>query len=213
LFKEKQLALDAALADQQSTETQIEKLRVELADRNESFNAVQGNYYKIGAEIARLEQSVQHRKALLQRQNEDLHGTDQQIAEIQSHVASDQVELEQLEQVLSELGPGLEQAYAVQRSSQQELEEAERAMEVLRERWERSAEELASAARAIEVESTRLEQITAQGQRLEKEQQKHAEERATLTFDELEQRLTTLVGAEERLSAACADAARALDMV
>ncbi|HEX5046900.1 MAG TPA: chromosome segregation protein SMC [Gammaproteobacteria bacterium] len=213
LFKEKQLALDAALADQQSTETQIEKLRVELADRNESFNAVQGNYYKIGAEIARLEQSVQHRKELLQRQNEDLHGTDQQIAELQSHVASDQVELEQLDQVLSELGPGLEQAYAVQRSSQQELEEAERAMEDLRARWEQSAEELASAARAIEVESTRLEQLTAQGQRLEKEQQKHAEERATLTFDELEQRLTTLVGAEERLVAGCDDATRALDTV
>jgi chromosome segregation protein len=213
LFKDKQLALDAALADQQSTETQIEKLRVELADRNEAFNAVQGSYYKIGAEIARLEQSVQHRKQLLQRQNEDLASTDQQIAEIQSHVASDQVELEQLELVLSELGPGLEQAYAVQRSSQQELEDAERAMELLRERWEQSAEELAAAERAIEVESTRLEQLTAQGQRLEKEQQKHAEERATLTFDALEERLATLVGGEERLVAACDDATRALDTV
>ncbi|HZF29558.1 MAG TPA: chromosome segregation protein SMC [Gammaproteobacteria bacterium] len=212
-FKDKQLGLDAALADQQSTETQIEKLRVELADRNESFNAVQGNYYKIGAEIARLEQSVQHRKELLQRQNDDLQGTDRQIAEIQSHVASDQVELEQLDQVLSELGPGLEHAYAVQRSTQQELEDAERAMERLRERWEQSAEELASAERAIEVEGTRLEQLMAQGQRLEKEQQKYAEERAALTFDELEQRLTTLVGGDERLAAACDDATRALDTV
>ena len=46
----------------------IEKLRVELADRNERFNAVQGSYYRVGAEIARLEQSLQHRKDLIQRQ-------------------------------------------------------------------------------------------------------------------------------------------------
>ena len=52
----------------------IEKLRVELADRSERFNAVQGRYYKVGAEIARLEQAVQHRKELIQRQTEDLAG-------------------------------------------------------------------------------------------------------------------------------------------
>jgi chromosome segregation protein len=213
LFKDKQLGLEAAIAEQLSTETQIEKLRVELADRNEAFNVVQGSYYKVGAEIARLEQSVQHRKELIQRQSEDLHGTDQQIAEIQSHIASDQVELEQIEQVLSELGPGLEHAYVVQRSSQQALEDAERAMEQLRGRWEQSAEDLASAERTIEVEGTRLEQLTAQSQRLEKEQQKHADERATLTFGELEERLATLVGNEERLAAACDEATRALDTV
>src|SRR5688572_13694986 len=40
VFKEKQLALEAAITAQGSAETAIEKLRVELADRNERFNAV-----------------------------------------------------------------------------------------------------------------------------------------------------------------------------
>jgi chromosome segregation protein len=212
-LKDKQLALEAAIAAQRSAETNIEKLRVELADRNERFNAVQASYYRVGAEIARLEQSVQHRQDLIQRQSEDLHGTDEQIAEIESHIASDQVELQQLEQILSELGPGLEQAYAVQRSAQQALEAAERGMEQWRERWEQIGEELASVERAIHVEDTRLEQLTSQGQRLEKEQQKHVDERASLSFVELEQRLETLIGNEERLVAACDDAARALETV
>ena len=205
-LREKQIALEAAVAAQRSAETSIEKLRVELADRNERFSLVQGSYYKVGAEIARLEQSLQHRKDLIQRQSEDLASTDQQVAEINVHVASDQVELEALERVLGELGPGLEQAYAIQRSSQQNLERAEQAMEQARGEWERISEELAAAARSIEVEDTRLEQLGAQGQRLEKEQQRHLDDRQALSFAEVEQRLETLVAQEERLAAACDNA-------
>src|SRR5688572_30887769 len=141
-LREKQIGFEAAVAAQRSAETSIEKLRVELADRNERFSAVQGSYYKVGAEIARLEQSLQHRKELIQRQTEDLQSTDSQVAEINAHIASDQVELEALERVLGELGPGLEQAYAEQRSSQQSLELAEQAMEQARAQWERLNEEL-----------------------------------------------------------------------
>ena len=210
-LREKQIALEAAVAAQRSAETSIEKLRVELADRNERFGSVQGSYYKVGAEIARLEQSLQHRKDLIQRQSEDLQGTDQQIAEINAHVASDQIELEQLERVLGELGPGLEHAHALQRSSQQNLEQAELAMEQARAQWERLSEDLATAERSIHVEDTRLEQLAAQGQRLAKEQQKHDDERQALSFTEAEQRLETSIAHEERLAAACEDATRALE--
>ncbi len=213
VFKEKQLALEAAITAQGSAETAIEKLRVELADRNERFNAVQGSYYRIGSEIARLEQSVQHRKDLIQRQREDLQGTDAQIGEIRAHMASDEVELSQIEHLLSELGPGLEQAHAVQRSSQQALDDAELAMEQWRARWEQIAEEFSGAERSCQVEDTRIEQLTAQGQRLDKERQKHAEERSGLSFAELEERLAGLVANEERLVAACDNAVRALETV
>jgi chromosome segregation protein len=211
-LREKQIALEAAIAAQRSAEAQLEKLRVELAERNERFSTVQGAYYRVGSEIARLEQSVQHRKELIQRHTDDLQSTDAQIGEINAHVASDRVELEQLEQVLRELGPGLEQAYAVQRSSQQELEDAEKAVEEWRARGERAGEELAGAERSIHVEDTRLEQLAAQSQRLAKERQKHAEEKAALSFAAAEDRVTTLVGREQRLMGACEDATRALEM-
>ena len=212
-FKEKQLALEAAVAAQRSAEAEIEKLRVELAERNERFNVVQGNYYRIGSDISRLEQSVKHRKELIQRQREDLQGTEQQIAELRSHIESDQVELEQLEQLLSELGPDLQQAYSAQQASQQALAEAERSMEQWRTRWEQVNEELAATERAKHVEETRLEQLASQSQRLEKECHKQAQERSALTFADLEQRLETLVASDQRLSAACEDAANALDTV
>jgi chromosome segregation protein len=212
-LREKQIALEAAIAAQRSAETSIEKLRVELADRNERFSVVQGTYYRVGSEIARLEQSLQHRKDLIQRQSEDLEGTDQQVAELNAHITSDKVELEELERVLSELGPGLEDAYTVQRTSQQDLERAEQATEQARAQWERVSEELAAAERSIHVEDTRLEQLASQGQRLEKEQQKNQDERQALSFADVEQKLETLVANEERLAAACENATRALESV
>jgi len=212
-LREKQIAFEAAVAAQRSAETSIEKLRVELADRNERFSAVQGSYYRVGSEIARLEQSLQHRKDLIQRQSEDLGDTDQQVAELNAHIASDKVELEELERVLGELGPGLEEAYSVQRTSQQEFEHAEQVMEQARQHWERVSEELATAERSVHVEDTRLEQLSAQGQRLEKEQQKNQDERQALSFADVEEKLEVLVGQEERLGAACENATRALESV
>jgi chromosome segregation protein len=212
-LSEKQIALEAAIAAQRSAETSIEKLRVELADRNERFSGVQGTYYRVGSEIARLEQSLQHRKDLIQRQSEDLQSTEQQVAQLNAHIASDRVELEEIERVLGELGPGLEEAYAVQRTSQQDLERAEQATEQARIQLQRVSEELATAERSVHVEATRLEQLAAQAQRLEKEQQRNHDERAVLSSADVEQRLETLVGNEERLAAACENAVRALETV
>jgi chromosome segregation protein len=212
-LREKQIAFEAAVAAQRSAETSIEKLRVELADRNERFSTVQGNYYRVGSEIARLEQSLQHRKDLIQRQSEDLKSTDSQVAELNAHIASDQVELDQLERVLGELGPGLEEAHTLQRTSQQNLERAEQAMEQARAQWERVSEDLAAAERSIHGEDTRLEQLAAQGQRLDKEQQRNRDEREALSFAGVEQKLEALVANEERLAAACEGATRALETV
>ncbi len=213
LLREKQLALEGAVTAQRSAETSLEKLRVELAERNERFNAVQGTYYRVGSDIARLEQSIQHRKELIQRQTEDLDGTEKQIAELDAHIASDRVELEQIERVLGELGPGLEQAHAVHRSSQLALEDAERAMEQWRKAGEQLTEDLASAERAMHVEDTRLEQLNSQNQRLQRERQKLTEEREAFSSADVEQRLETLVSHELKLAAACEDAARALETV
>jgi chromosome segregation protein len=212
-LREKQIGVEAAVAAQRHAETSIEKLRVELADRNDRFGTVQGSYYKVGSEIARLEQSLQHRKDLIQRQSEDLASTDGQVAELSAHVASDKVEIEELERVLGELGPGLEEAYGIQRTSQQQLERAELAVERSREQWERLGEELAAAERSVTVEDTRLEQLASQGQRLEKEQQKNRDERQALSFAGVEEKLEALIGNEERLAAACENATRALENV
>ena len=210
-LKERQLALEAAVAAQLSIDTQLEKLRVELADGNEFFNEVQGSYYRVGAEIARLEQDIQHRKAMVQRQRDDLEAGNQQLEEISSHIENDQVELEQLNRILNELNPSLEAAHQKLRESERALADAERGMEQRRERLDVVSAELADTQRAVHVEEARAEQLNAQRERVQREQQDQQSELATITFTELESELATHIASEETLKAACQDASHALE--
>ena len=212
-FNEKQVALDAVIAEQRSSESRIERLRVDLTDRNDQFNTVQGSYYKVGAEIARLEQSIQHRKELSQRQRDDFEATDEQLKEISSHVANDLTEIDEFERLLEELNPGLEQAHERQQASLEAFKQAEEATERWREDSDRITGELAEAERAMEVEQARIEQLSTQRQRLEREAEKLGAERTALSIAELEQHLEQLVTEEETLKAACVEATRTSESV
>src|ERR1700758_2020848 len=63
-MRERDLAMQAALADQRAAEAAIEKQRAFHNDQSERVAAVQGRYYEVGAEISRMEQTIQHSREL-----------------------------------------------------------------------------------------------------------------------------------------------------
>ncbi len=205
--------LETAIAAQREADEGAEQARREVGERNEALNAVQGEYYRVGAEIARLEQSIKHRKELMQRQREDLETAEYQLEEIETHVENDQLELEQLELALEELNPGLTEANESRAEAEEALHLAESAMEEWRQRWEQVARESANMESAAQVEEARLEQLTAQRDRLAREQERQAAERESLRFEELEARLEQIAVDEETLQSECAEATRWLDAV
>ena len=207
-LNEKQVALDSTIATQRSLENRIERLRDDHTTRNDHFNEIQGNYYKVGAEIARLEQSLHHRSELSQRQQEDLQATDEHLKEIDSHISSDLTEIQEFERLLEELNPSLAEAHQRQQASVEALRQADTAMENWREDWDAAVGELAETDRSIEVEKARIEQLSTQRQRLERETEKFGAERAALSTAELEQHLEHLIAEEETRKAACDEAAR-----
>ena len=212
-LKDRQRALDVAITSQRAVEAEIEKLRVDMMERNESFNTVQGAYYRVGSEIARLEQGIQHRKSLMQRQRADMEEADQHLAEISGHIADDQVEIKQLDLLLSELNPSLEEANRRCRGSERALEDAEQAMERVRERWEGIAHDVAETERTSQVEEARIEQLAAQLERLERGYREQVAERDSMSLAKLESANEQWVRAEEALRAEASAAARGLEAV
>src|SRR5690606_17242569 len=142
-----------------------------------------------------------------------LEQTELQLEEIRAHVENDQLELEQLELALEELNPNLEEANLARAEAEEALQQAESAMEDWRRRWEQVARDIANMESAAQVEEARLEQLSAQRDRLAREQERQAAERDTLRFEELEARLEQMAAEEETLQAECADATRRLDAV
>jgi chromosome segregation protein len=207
-----QLEFEAAVTEQRGVEATIEKLRVELAERSDEFNEVQGVYYRVGANIARLEQAIQHRNASIQSQTGELEQTEQQLAEVTGHISSDRVELEELDQLLDRLNPELDAAQDQLTASERGLREAQSAAEEHRDRADAIAQVLASAERTIQVEEARAEQHMARLERIEAERAEKESERQATDSSGLERELDSLAAGEESQRAAHEEAARALEV-
>ncbi len=190
-------ALQAAIARQRRVEANIEASRERHAERNEAFNEVQARYYKIGAEIARLEQAIEHARELRQRQEDDLRQAAEGAAEILAHIADDQSTLQQLEMSLSELAPGLEAARERSTKSDASLKASETAMAEWRERWDEFNHEAAESQRTLQVEQARIEQFDDQLQRIAAQRGRLAADFDAESLERISSELAQLTGSLE----------------
>ena len=207
----RQLDLDAAKTRQAEIEMRIEKYRVEMSERSDAFNKVQGLYYKVGADIARLEQSIQHRNADIQRQSNELAQAESQLNEVSGHISDDEVALERLDQLLGRLSPELEEAQDALAASERALREAEAAAEASRDEAQATAAAIAEAERTAQVEEARLEHLFERRERIDSEREEKAAERAAIDTTQLGQELDALTAAEEHRRTAYEAAARQLE--
>ena len=190
--------LESVIADQRKFEAEIEELRVRQGDENDAFNEVQGRYYKIGSEIARLEQSIEHARELRERQEQDIEQAISGAREIIEHIDKDESEIAQLELTLSELVPGLEQARSRAETSVGSLDRAESALAEWRREWDAYSQRSNEASQQVNVEQTRSEQIESRLRSFAERRRKLDEARAAASRDELKTRFDELTADEQR---------------
>ena len=195
---ERKTSLEAAIAKQRSLEAAIEATRVLQTERSDEFNAVQARYYKVGSEIARLEQSIEHARELRERQQNDLELAISGAKEIAGHIDHDQTEIEQLELTLSELVPGLEQARNSELASAASLQKAEQALADWQRQWDEHASNYSAALQAQSVESTRSEQLESRLQSFAERRRKIAEAEDDTSPEDLKSRYDELTEQELR---------------
>ena len=164
--REREIEMQAALADQRAAEAAIETQRAGHGAAGERLSAVQGRHYEIGAEISRLQQAIQHTRALRERQRADLLQAQATLGELGAHIDRDERELAAVREDLAASVPQLEQAQRAERAAAQALEESERELSAWQERWEQLNRSLGGAERTTQVERARIEQLDGQLRRL-----------------------------------------------
>ena len=176
----RELAMQAELAEQRKLEAELEKLRDSLAGANESFNTVQGHYYKLGADVARVEQAIKHNKESRQQQQQELSRAEQTLAEIETHIHIDNTRLQELARDLEALEPEL--AAATERSEQSvvALKEAEQAMQAWQQEWDEFNRRSAERAQVAQVERTRLDHLERHMQQLDERLRRMDDEQQSL---------------------------------
>jgi chromosome segregation protein len=195
---ERKTSLEAAIAKQRSLEASLEDTRLRQTERSDEFNAVQARFYKVGSEIARLEQSIEHARELRERQQSDLEQAVQGAKEIAGHIDQDETEIQQLEMTLSELVPGLEQARQSEKSSAASLQRAEEALAEWQRQWEGHSQQHSEALQTMSVESTRSEQLESRLQSFAERRKKIAEAQNDASPEELKARHDELAEQELR---------------
>ena len=154
--------LQALIAAQRQAESQIELCRVQHGEASEGLNAVQGAMYRVGSEIARVEQQIQHQRELQQRLERARAEVQGSLDELGQHIDGDAVQLDQLRAAIAAAEPSLQQLASDDSAHQQALHTAESALSDWQSRWNTHATAQAEAARAAEVERTRVDYLDRQ---------------------------------------------------
>jgi len=198
ILGERDLALQAALAEQRSVEAAIERARQEHDARAAVVAGVQGRYYEVGAEISRGEQALEHAREMRARQRQELEQLAQGLQEAGVHRQRDAAQAAELDTALTELVPGLESARTAEEAAASRLVAAETAMHAWQERWEEFNQSLRSVSSSAEAERARLEELDNQLRRLVTQRERAGQEHGTLASADVAATLTGLERAEEQ---------------
>ncbi|KRA35472.1 chromosome segregation protein SMC [Rhodanobacter sp. Root627] len=157
-----EIEIEKQLAGQREIEAQLETVRERHTDASEHLNAVQADVYKVGAEIARVEQQVHHNRETAERLQRAQGEAEREHAELAAHIATDREQIETLRMALAEGEPKLE---ALQQM-QDETAEAQRSTEAKlgdwQQRWDSHTRSAGESNRAAEVERTKLNYLDRQ---------------------------------------------------
>ncbi len=192
----------AAVAEQRRVEAAIEAARERHGERTEQFNEVQATYYKVGAEIARLEQAIEHGEELRERQAADLEQAREGARDVLAHIDQDTTTLQELELALNELAPGLAAAREREAKSGESLQRAEAAMNDWRERWEQFQHDANEAERRIDVEAARIEEYENLHRQQGERRERIADAQSGISIDEQRLAIESLGADLARCSAA-----------
>jgi len=203
-IQEHELALEAEVTAQRSIETQLEKLREQLAEANEAYNESQGRFYRLGSDVARVEQAIQHHHESRQQQQQELGRTRQTLEEIGQHIRLDRTRSAELTASITTLEPELLRAREQVELSGNGLAAAEQAMRSWQVEWDAFNQRSAERVQAAQVERTRLDHLERHVIQLDQRLQRLGEEQESLASQGLEQEIGTLAteleGRETRVS-------------
>ena len=140
-------------------ETSIEKLRTGFTDHTDAFNEVQVRFYKIGGEVARIEQAIEHAQQRAQELHKDLEQTERNFTEADAHLKTDRLKVAGWDAEFCELSPVLEAASNAEAISSEAFHAAELAMQSWQQTWDEFNQNSASPRQQAEVQQSRIQHL------------------------------------------------------
>jgi chromosome segregation protein len=191
-LRKAELAIEQQLAEQRHTEAALETGREKHAGAVEHMNAVQAEVYKVGAEIARVEQQIQHSRELAEQLERARHETERAHAELAEHIAGDRQRFEELGILLADAEPQLATLRDADEAAAEALRASEQQLSDWQAQWDQHSLSTSQAGQAAEIERTRLDYLDKQLLAADQRRATLEAERAAANIDELGKALGAL---------------------
>ncbi|MFA5630858.1 MAG: chromosome segregation protein SMC [Porticoccaceae bacterium] len=192
-----ELDVEALVTERAACDTSLEKLRSRFTDESDAFNEVQGEFYAVGAEVARIEQSIEHARQRARELQEDIGQTERNYAESEQHLRLDREKYAALEEQLEELTPRLEELRGQEDTLAQNLQDAEEVMAAWQLRWDEFNQGASEPRQQAEVQQSRIQHYEQALRRVAERIQKIEAEHRDLNIDPAEEEVALL---EEQLA-------------
>ena len=166
-----EVELEKIITQRSACDTSIEKLRTQFTDHSDAFNEVQARFYKIGGDVARIEQAIEHAQQRAQELHKDLEQTERNFTEAEEHLNTDRQKAAGWDAEFNELAPALEAASKAEAISSEALQAAELEMQNWQQAWDEFNQKSASPRQQAEVQQSRIQHLEQLLRRLTERQQ------------------------------------------
>lgn len=184
IVAEQELTLEAALTSQVQDDSSIEEKRLQLIDLTDEFEKVQTQFYEMGGEIGRLDQTIQFQSQRKLQIDADLQEVSASLSEADQQKEDDLLRMEGLDEELMVHEPDMELLLAQEESASDTQLNAEEAMQNWQSQWDEFNEKSAEPQRQAEVSKSQIQHFEQNMQRLQQRLERLVRELDSLQLDD-----------------------------
>ncbi|MDH3694132.1 MAG: chromosome segregation protein SMC, partial [Gammaproteobacteria bacterium] len=154
--------LEGRISAQRETEAQIEQQRSQQTEAQEKMNTVQGDFYRISADVATMEQNIEHAHETHKRQQAEHERLVQEVTSLQDQSDKDKNALRVAQNEIEQINPKFERLTEGMDAANEALAQSEEKNRDWENRWEQFNREAIEPAQQQVRHSAKVEQIQQQ---------------------------------------------------
>jgi len=158
-ISERETELEGIVAELRSAEAAIEEAREQQTASSESFNSIQADFYRIGGDVARIEQTIEHTRETRRSQSNELAEVDRSLEESRAHLRDDTARIAEIAESIENDQPSFDSLLDSQKVSAEVLSRAELELQQWQTQFDSYNKRLSEAREVAQVERSRIEQL------------------------------------------------------
>ncbi len=162
VITEKEIEFEKYTSELRQLELSIEQKRESHQQANENFNTVQGEFYRIGGDIARLEQSIEHAHERKKQHQDDYLEATEAYNLAKNHVQVDEEKIVLISAEISQQEPVLAAYQQQAEMSEQQLHDGEQQMHDWQVQWDDFNHRANQPSQTAQLERSHLNQFEQQ---------------------------------------------------